>query len=102
MRLTINNEQFEDIISSLEHRPDLIDLLQDKKKEFERSITAAKKEATKIANKSKIDNTKEKIENAINLMRLENKKISVAQVAKTANIHYDTAKKYKDFIDSQK
>lgn len=101
MRLTLNDVQFEDIISSLDHRPDLIDLLQDKKKEFNRSITAAKKKATKTANQAKIDQTKEKIENAINLMRLSNEKITVAAVAKKAGVHYDTAKKHKKFIEKQ-
>jgi len=38
--------------------------------------------------------TKEKIQNAINLLRLEGKEITPYRVAKTAGISFNTAKKY--------
>lgn len=39
-----------------------------------------------------------KIETAINLMRMYNKRITVYSVAKEAEVSYNTANKYKDFI----
>ena len=40
------------------------------------------------------EQTKKKVENAINLLRMEQKEITPYAVAKTANISYNTAKKY--------
>ncbi len=38
--------------------------------------------------------TKEKIQNAINLLKLEGKEITAYRVAKTAGVSYNTARKY--------
>lgn len=61
-----------------------------------------KRIATSKANKAKEEKSRENITNAINLLRIEDKKITIASVAKTAKISYNTAKKYKEFIESQK
>jgi predicted transcriptional regulator len=50
--------------------------------------------ATNKATKKRTDSAKKKIENAINIMRLENKKMTYYAIAKRANVSYNTAKKY--------
>ena len=47
-----------------------------------------------IATEARIKRTKEKIVNAINILRMENKEITPYQVAKEAEVSYNTAKKY--------
>jgi len=53
-----------------------------------------KQTATRQANRSKIIESKKKINNAINLLRLECREITPYNVAQTAGISYNTAKKY--------
>jgi Fic family protein len=60
----------------------------------ERIISQKKKEAGKNALKVKISKTKDKIQNAINLLRLQGKPINPYQVAKLSGVAYNTAKKY--------
>lgn len=100
MRITITDSEFGDIIKALENRSDLISLLLNKRAEYESSITDKKKKATVKATKIKVKITKIRIENAINILRLEGNNITIASVAKAAGINYNTAKKYKDFICS--
>ncbi len=58
-------------------------------------IDSSKKiNATGKANKAKISKSKKKVENAMNLLRMEEKEISPNAIAKTAGISYNTAKKY--------
>jgi len=64
--------------------------------------TASKRIATINANQAKTNKSKKAIETAINILRLENKNITVYSVTKQAGISYNTAKKYQDFINSQK
>ncbi len=56
--------------------------------------SAKKVESAKRATEIRVKRVKEKINNAINLLRLENKEITPYSVAKTAGISYNTAKKY--------
>ncbi len=56
--------------------------------------SAKKQESAKRAREALQAKTKEKIENAINLLKLEGKEITPYAVAKTAKISYNTAKKY--------
>ena len=51
-------------------------------------------ESAKRASKIKADKAKEKVINAVNLLRLQGEEITPYKVAKTANISYNTAKKY--------
>ena len=51
-------------------------------------------ESAKRASKIKADRTKEKVINAVNLLRLQGEEITPYKVAKTAQISYNTAKKY--------
>ena len=53
-----------------------------------------KKESAKRASKIKADRAKEKIQNAINLLRLQGQPINAYQVAKLSGVAYNTAKKY--------
>jgi len=53
-----------------------------------------KLESAKRAREALQARTKEKIENAINLLKLEGKEITPYAVAKVAKISYNTAKKY--------
>lgn len=50
--------------------------------------------SAKNATKARQKKAKEKIENAINLLRLENEKISYYSIAKKAEVSYNTVKKY--------
>lgn len=58
-----------------------------------------KKLATEKATKVRSDRAKEKIQNAINLLQLENKAITHYSIAKTAEVSYNTVKKYIPDID---
>ena len=53
-----------------------------------------KQESAKRAREALQAKTREKIQNAINLLKMEGKEITPYAVAKVANISYNTAKKY--------
>jgi Fic family protein len=58
-------------------------------------VTSKKKQETaKNASKIKQTKTKEKIQNAINLLRLQGNNINAYQIAKISGVAYNTAKKY--------
>ena len=56
--------------------------------------TKARKEASKVATEARTTKAKEKIQNAINILRIEDKKITYYSIAKTAGVSYSTVKKY--------
>jgi len=56
--------------------------------------SAKKQESAKRARAALQAKTKEKIQNAINLLKLEGKEITAYAVAKAAGVSYNTAKKY--------
>jgi len=60
----------------------------------ESSKTSKRQNAAYWATEVRTKKVKEKIQNAINLLNLENKAITPYQVAKTAGISYNTAKKH--------
>jgi len=60
----------------------------------ERVFSQKKQKTAKEACKIKISKTKEKIQNAINLLRLQGKPINAYQVAKLSGVAYNTARKY--------
>ena len=51
-------------------------------------------ESARRAANSKAKKAKEKIDNAINLLKLQGVEITIYKVAKTAKVSYNTAKKY--------
>ena len=53
-----------------------------------------KVESAKRASEIKANKAKEKVINAVNLLRLQGEEITAYKVAKTAGISYNTAKKY--------
>ncbi len=58
-------------------------------------VTSERKQSSaKEALKVKVTKTKEKIQNAINLLRLQGKPINPYQVAKLSGVAYNTARKY--------
>ena len=63
---------------------------------YGKKIPPSKKkvESAKRASKIKADKAKEKVINAVNLLRLQGEEITPYKVAKTAQISYNTAKKY--------
>ena len=77
-------------------------LLDDYEKEFIEKILQNVKQiditnkvsATINANEAKQNKSREAVQNAVNLLRLENQKITPYRVAKVAHISYNTAKKY--------
>ena len=60
----------------------------------ERVISKKKQETAQKALKVKVSKTKEKVQNAINLLRLQSKPINAYQVAKLSGVSYNTARKY--------
>ena len=53
-----------------------------------------KRKNAKKATTAKINRTREKIQNAINLLRLQGEEINPYRIAKLANVSYNTARKY--------
>jgi len=54
-----------------------------------------KRQNPEKARKAKTSKVKEKIENAINLLRLQGKPINAYQVSKLSGVAYNTARKYR-------
>ncbi|MDD2698813.1 MAG: hypothetical protein PHF17_08445 [Arcobacteraceae bacterium] len=98
MRITINEEDLQGIISFLKkhNKNEYVSILES---EFEnnksRDITNKQKSILE-ARKERTNKLKEKIENAMNLLRLENKEITAYSVSKVADISYNSARKYLD------
>ncbi len=61
-------------------------------KKIPRSIN--KQIAATVATEARTAKAKEKIQNAINLLKIENKKLTYYSIAKTAQVSYVTVKKY--------
>jgi DNA-binding protein H-NS len=98
-RLDLNNIEIkilQDIINNIDTNNNLIlKNLQDKINNPKLIKKSNKKlEAIKEARKAKEKQISEKIENAMNLLRLYNKKITIYNIAKEASIAYQTAKKF--------
>ena len=102
MRLTVTIEEYALLQFSLENYQEKLDnrqviLLKEKlEKQFKQSFVtlSLKRNATKKATYAKSNIAKEKIRNAINLMNLENQKITINSVSKKASVSYNTVKKY--------
>jgi len=60
----------------------------------EQVISNKKKESAKSALQVKVTRTKDKIQNAINLLRLQGERINPYQVSKLSGVAYNTARKY--------
>lgn len=60
-----------------------------------------KQKAMEKATQTREKTVRDKIYNAMNILRLENKKISVYSVSKEAGISFNSAAKYRDMIEAQ-
>jgi len=99
MRLTISDEQIKELLELLEEDTSLYLYI---KSEYEKELNKDKSKkinATKTANKSKIKRSKRLVQDAINILRLEGKKINANTVSKQAGINYITATKYLKLIN---
>lgn len=96
MRLTLADKEVFQILALLyENETKDNKILSNKiRKQWNKPIKLTKKNATKKAIEFKQQATKNKIQNAINLMRLEGEKITIYSVAKKAGVSYNSAKKY--------
>jgi len=61
---------------------------------YKPGVSPSKTDAAKRATAIRQQRVKEKIQNAINLLKLEGKKVTAYSVAKTAGVSFNTAKKY--------
>jgi len=113
MRLTLNTEEYQtlqrlihqtnnkkhgDILNEDEWST-LLTISERIDKTASKPITEKKRNATKEATKKRIREAKNKISNAVNMMRFENKHISITSIAQEAGVSYNTVKKYKDSIN---
>ena len=96
MRLTFTEDEYDEYLQVLlkHYESELANKLIDKKIKSDESKTAKKTEAAKKATEVRTAAAKKKIENAINLLRIENKKINYNTIAKKAEVSYLTVKKY--------
>lgn len=105
MRITIDSDDLDFLIGVLlQQKSDKFlrigNLL---KNEYEKSANRniKKKQASiKIATKARSMAVKEKIENSINILRIENKEITIYSVSKTAGVSYNSVKKYRNLIEN--
>lgn len=70
--------------------------------EMLKSPSFKKMNAPKKATETRVKNAKLKIFNALNMMRLEGRKINITAVAREAGVSYNTAKKYRAVIEAEK
>ena len=89
--LTIPNELIKNINTLDIETANAINTLINK---GERVISTNKQKSAKNALKIKITKTREKIQNAINLLRLQEKPINPYQISKISGVSYNTARKY--------
>jgi hypothetical protein len=100
IRITISVKELK-VLQELcrEHgQAELYKKLHIEEEKYEKSITEKKTNATKKATKTRQDIAKKKIEASVNMMRMFNQKITIYSVAKEAQVSYNTASKYKDYI----
>ncbi len=113
MRITINDDEaflLIDAISKITmgHYDNLtkkelivLDRVSDKIEDEQRRETSPKKQkAMLIATNARIEKAKKKIENAINILRMENRPITIYSVSKESGVSYNTASKYSELIKS--
>jgi len=108
MRITVSWEEAQQlklllktIIEPTEAENEFIDLFCHKLDlEIAKVPSDKKRNATAKATDGRVKDAKLKIFNALNLMRLEGKKININSVARDAGVSYNTAKKYRAVIEA--
>jgi len=102
MRITITDNEFDAIQRILvQNDTTLYNRINEEFKKSVLSRTKKKINATSKANIAKRTKSRNAITNAVNMLRFEDRKITVYSVAKMAAISYNTAKQYEDFIVAQ-
>jgi len=78
-----------------------LDRISDKiEDEQRREVSPKKKKAMIEATNARIRKAKEKIENAINILRMEDRPITIYSVSKESGVSYNTASKYSELINN--
>ena len=95
MRLTLNDDEVQELMKAISksNYPLYSKIQIQYDDDINRDITK-KQDAMKSATIARERATKEKIINAMNLLRMENKPLTAYQVAKESGCSYNTAKKY--------
>ena len=95
MRLTLSDEQVLKLLKLLEKRNKVMyeNILSQYNESKSKDLTS-KQNATKQANLNKVNKSKRLVQDAINILLLEGKKINASTVSKQAGISYITATKY--------
>ena len=93
IEMTIPNKLLEKVEKLGENEP-VREALENLLKNAEVIENKKKAENTKKATETKKLKAKEKVQNAINLLRLQGEEVNPYRVAKIANISYNTARKY--------
>jgi len=95
MRITLNDDEVLELMRAIsKSNYSLYTKLQKQfNDDVSRDITK-KQSSIKEATKAREHTAKAKIINAINILRLENRKITIYAVAKVSGCSYNTAKKY--------
>lgn len=90
-------------ISKKESMPDEVERALETLKKYGVEKVSSKKqlEAQKRAREQNSRNAREKIENAVNLLRLENKAINMRTVSIASGCSINTVRKYREFIEKQ-
>ena len=84
-------DDFEQYYNQLESFKTLKEKIQ---KPTEIKYSGAKYQASQTATEARTAKAKKKIDNAINILRMENKKITHYSIANIGNVAYNTVKKY--------
>jgi len=99
IRINLNKKEYSELIKKISNL-NLSESLEWKIKNAKEFDTSKKQLATKNANKAKIEKSKEKIQNAINMLQLEGREINAKNIALTAGMSIITVKKYMKHITS--
>lgn len=98
MRLTFNTNQVKLIslalLKTYKKDSDIYISLQKQINDNKNRDISKKQKSTQKATQTRKEAAINKIENAVNLMRLENKKINVNSVSNESKVAYNTVKKY--------
>jgi len=93
MRFTLTEDEAKEILS-LNLSTELYLKIENQLHQNQNRDISKKKVSTQKATQTKKQTAINKIENCVNLMRLENKKINVNSVSNESKVAYNTIKKY--------
>lgn len=96
MRVTLTVNEANEIINILEKSASIKNLMLAKKirEQCNKPVSELKRNATKKATLAKQRLAKTKIQNTVNIMRLENEKMTAYKIAKKSGVSFSTVKKY--------